>query len=312
MMPAKGYSTLIAIDLAGYTMNTISELIKRHESSLEELGRALHLLRKSPLAIVGIAIVSLYFIVLIFAPLIAPYGPEERVWKEPFQPPSKKHIFGTDDTGGDIFSRIIWGTRTTFRIIFAIETLTLLIGIILGCISGYYGGMVDDIIMRVTDAFFCIPGVILAMAMASFLGRSIEMMMLSLSLVSWPFYARFMRGQVLSVKGNQYVEAARSLGASDTRIISGHILPNAAGPLIVSVSLDVGGIALLAAGLSFLGFLHDPGVAEWGRMIAEGQRYAFVHPWMFVYPGLALLLFSLGWNLFGDALRDVLDPRMGR
>lgn len=165
--------------------------------------------------------------------------------------------------------------------------------------------------MRVTDAFFCIPGVILAMAMASLLGRSIEMMMLSLSLVSWPFYARFMRGQVLSVKENQYVESARSLGASDARIISNHILPNTVGPLIVSVSLDVGGIALLAAGLSFLRFLHDPGVAEWGRMIAEGQKFAFIYPWMFVCPGLVLLLFSLGWNLFGDAMQDLLDPRMG-
>jgi peptide/nickel transport system permease protein len=292
-------------------MNVFVKWKTENESFLKEIGFTIRLLRQSPLAVIGIGLVVVYFIMAILAPL-APYGPEERVWNDALQAPSSNHFMGVDESGGDVFSRIVWGTRVSIKIAAIILTVAIVVGVTLGSISGFFGGWVDEVIMRFTDVFLSIPGLILAMAFASIFGRSIENMMLAISLVWWPGYARYVRGQALSVKENQFIEAARSLGASNRRIMFRHLMPNTIAPIVVQATLDIGGVVLTAAALSFLGFGTPPGTAEWGRMVAEGQRYAFSHPWMFLFPGLALLFFALGWNLLGDALRDVMDPRLRR
>jgi peptide/nickel transport system permease protein len=285
---------------------------QENESMLKEIGFTIRLLRQSPLAVIGTVIVGLYLFAALFAPIITPYGAEERVWAEAYAAPSGRHLLGADESGGDVFSRIIWGARTSMYIAAIVLVIAIVVGVLLGSLSGFFGGWVDEVIMRFTDVFLSIPAIILAMAFASIFGRSLENMMLALSLIWWPTYARYVRGQALSVKETNFVEAARSLGASNRRLMYNHILPNTIAPIIVQTTLDIGGVVITAAALSFLGFGTPPGAAEWGRMVAEGQRYAFTQPWMFLFPGIALLLFSLGWNLLGDSLRDVLDPRLRR
>lgn len=255
-----------------------------------------------------------FFLTAIFAPYLAPYGAEERIRTEILQQPFKgwNHILGTDEDGGDIFSRIIWGARIDLSIALIVVASACLIGASIGATSGFLGGRIDEVVMRITDIFLAFPGLILAMAVAAALGRSLTNLTIALMIVWWPTYARLIRGQVLAEKERLYVEAAKASGAPRRRIIFNHVLPNSIYPILVQGTLDLGSVILTAAGLSFIGFGAGAGVAEWGLMIATGRNYLFNQPWVPVFPGLAILLSSLAFNLVGDGLRDVLDPRLRR
>jgi peptide/nickel transport system permease protein len=279
---------------------------------IRELKFTLYLLRQSPLVIAGFVLVGLFIGMAIFAPWVAPHGAEERFWDLPQQPPSWQFPFGTDTTGGDIYSRVIWGARLDLVIALTVVASAILIGSILGSVSGFLGRAFDEVLMRITDVFLAFPALILAMAVAAALGRNLTNLTLALIIVWWPTYARLIRGQVLAEKEKLYVDAARAVGAKPARIIMRHVLPNSIFPVIVQATLDLGGVILTAAGLSFIGFGAGAGVAEWGLMIADGRSYLFQSPWIATFPGLAILFSSLGLNLVGDGLRDVLDPRLRR
>ncbi|MFQ6085109.1 MAG: ABC transporter permease [Candidatus Bathyarchaeia archaeon] len=279
---------------------------------IREFRYSLHLLKQSPLAIAGLAIFTSVVLVAALAPWIAPYGPTERIWEARFLPPSWEHPFGTDNMGGDIFSRIIWAAQLDLKIMFVVVLTSAAIGCLLGAISGFAGGKVDEILMRVTDVFLAFPPLILAMAVAAALGRSMDNLMIALIIVWWPWYARLIRGQVLVERERPYVEAARAIGAAKSRIIFRHVLPNSIYPIIVEMTLDLGSVLLTAAGLSFIGFGAQPGIAEWGSMIAEGRNFMLNSPWLVFFPGLAILFTALSLNAFGDGLRDILDPRLRR
>jgi peptide/nickel transport system permease protein len=291
---------------------TLAEWREKNEATIKEWRYSIDLFKKSPLAVLGFVIVALFFFFAIFAPLLAPYGAEQRDWSAQSQAPSWTHLFGTDDTGGDVLSRVIYGSRISLLIGFAVVGASILIGTIVGAVSGYYGGKIDELMMRITDIFLAFPNLVLAMVICAALGRSLENVMLAVTVVWWPVYARLIRGQALSVREMKFIEAARSTGASDWRIIFKHLLPNTISPIIVQCTMDLGAVILTAAGLSFIGFGAKPGQAEWGRMISEGAQFMMNQPWMAVFPGLAIVIVCLGFNLFGDGLRDILDPRMRR
>jgi peptide/nickel transport system permease protein len=310
-------------------VKALDEFLKKHESRIKDLRFMAHLFRKSLLSMIGLILILILIFVALFAPFIASQHPayvqvstdqgttvtEER-WdinfNESLLPPSTEHFFGTDDYGRDIFSMVIYGSQTSFRICIIVVAISTLIGLILGGIAGYFGGIIDETLMRITDVFLAIPYLILAMAVAAALGRSIDHIMEAMIIVWWPTYARLIRGQVLSVREQQFVEAARSVGASNSRILFRHIFPNSFAPLLVEITLDLGAVLLVAAGLSFIGLGASPGTAEWGLMISSGRIHMF-HAWWYVtFPGLAILLVVLGFNLLGDGLRDVTDPKLRR
>ncbi|MHA2602071.1 MAG: ABC transporter permease [Candidatus Thorarchaeota archaeon SMTZ1-83] len=279
---------------------------------MKELRYSLYLIRRSPLVVVGLIIIVGYVFIALTVHMWAPYGPTERIWTETLAPPSPTHIWGTDQNGGDIFSMVMWATRIDLRIALLVVSVSLTIGALIGAAAGYFGGAVDEIVMRITDVFFAFPGLILAMAIVAALGeRNLDNIAIALMVVWWPTYARLIRGQVLIERERLYVEAARSVGASDFRILVSHILPNTIQPIIVQATLDLGGVLLTAAGLSFIGFGAEAGTAEWGLMIATGQTH-FVFYWLVFYPGMAILLCALAFNLVGDGVRDILDPKLRR
>jgi len=223
------------------------------------------------------------------------------------------HYWGTDESGGDMFSRIIWAAGVDLRVSLSVVFVALASGAVIGAASGYFGGALDEIVMRITDIFFAFPGLILAMAIVMALGtRNLDNIAYALMITWWPTYARLVRGQVLSEREKLYVEAARSVGASDTRILVSHIIPNTVQPLIVQATMDTGGVLLTAAGLSFIGFGSAAGTAEWGLMISTGQYYLLNYPWMAMIPGLAILFAALAFNLVGDGIRDIMDPKIRR
>ncbi len=223
------------------------------------------------------------------------------------------HIWGADESGGDIFSRIIWAAGVDLRVSVSVVLVALVSGAVIGASSGYFGGKLDELVMRITDIFFAFPGLILAMAIVMAIGiRNLDTISYALMITWWPTYARLVRGQVLSEREKLYVEAARSIGASDNRILLSHIIPNTFQPLIVQATMDTGGVLLTAAGLSFIGFGSAAGTAEWGLMISSGQYYLLNYPWMSMIPGLAILMAALAFNLVGDGIRDILDPKIRR
>ncbi|MFQ5833344.1 MAG: ABC transporter permease [Candidatus Thorarchaeota archaeon] len=279
---------------------------------MKELRYSLYLIRRSPLVIAGLIIIAGYIIIALTVQFWAPYGPTERIWTETLQPPSPDHIWGTNQSGGDIFSMVMWATQIDLRIAVTVVSVALIIGTLIGAAAGYFGGAVDEIVMRITDVFFAFPGLILAMAIVAALGeRNLDNIAIAMMVVWWPTYARLVRGQVLIERERLYVEAARSVGASDFRILISHILPNTVQPVIVQSTLDLGGVLLTAAGLSFIGFGAEAGTAEWGLMIAIGQDH-FTLYWLIFYPGMAILLCALAFNLVGDGVRDILDPKLRR
>jgi len=260
----------------------------------------------------GVFLLLCFASVAIFAPYIAPYDPLEIDVLNRLSPPNKIHPMGTDKLGRDIFSRVIYGTRLTFEAGFTIVAIALTVGGFLGAIVGFWGGWLDAIFMRVVDVFMIFPPLLLALAIAAALGPSLMHAMVAVSVAWWPWYTRLVRGQVMSVKENDYVEAARALGASRFRILFYHILPNCISPVLVLATLDLGSAILTTAGLGFIGLGAQPPTPEWGVMISSGRAYVTRAWWYCTFPGLALALTVLSFNLVGDGLRDFLDPRSRR
>jgi len=273
------------------------------------------ILFRNKLSVIGLSIILLLVFVAIFAPFLAPYPEQakgEPNLKERLQPPSWKHPFGTDHMGRDIFSRVIYGARTSLLIGFSVVSIALVIGLSLGLIAGYFGGKFDLLIMRVTDVFLAFPPLLLALLIASTLGRGLMNAILALAISWWPWYTRLARGMAISVKNRPYVEAAKAMGVADWKIMIRHILPNSVSPLIVQATMDIGSAILEAAALSFLGLGVQPPTPDWGLMISEGKNYFLNYWWYPVFPGLAIFVTVIAFNLLGDAIREVIDPRLRR
>jgi peptide/nickel transport system permease protein len=274
--------------------------------------RALRRFRKNALSVVGLVNIILFLVLAIAAPYIAPY-PEDARGKTNavmrLKPPSSEHLFGTDKIGRDIFSRTIMGTGLALRVGFVIILLASIIGVTIGAVSAYFGGWVDELLMRITDIFLTVPALILAIAVSAALGKGITNVMIGIALVWWPGFARLTRSLVLAKREEAFVEAARGMGARHGRIIFLHILPNILSPIIVKMSTDFGFAVLTAAALGFIGLGAQPPTPEWGAMINEGKEYFPERWWIATFPGLAIFLMVFGWNLLGDGLRDMLDSR---
>jgi peptide/nickel transport system permease protein len=270
------------------------------------------LLGSSPLITVGGAVAVLIVLVAVFAPLLAPFPADAGSATNPvaaLQAPSLHHLFGTDQVGRDVFSRVLYGARVSPLVALLVLVIACVVGIPLGVVAGYFGGVADEVIMRVTDIFLAFPSLLLSLAFAAVLPPSLTSLTIAIAITWWPWYTRLIRGQAASVAGRPYVESCRALGIPAWRILLRHVLPNSVTPLIVQVSLDVGGVILTASALSFLGLGAQDPTPDWGLMVAEGQNYFTTQWWLVTYPGLAILLTALAFNLLGDGLRDVLDPR---
>ena len=269
-------------------------------------------MRANPLITAGGAMVLIIVVVAIFAPLIAPYPGDAGYATHPldiFKPPSAKHLFGTDNVGRDIFSRVVFGARVSPLIALAVVAIASVVGVTVGLVAGFLGGIVDEVLMRITDVFLAVPALLLALAFASVLPKGTGSTILAITISWWPWYARLARGEAASVSRRRYVETGRVLGLSHTRLLTRHVLPNATTPVLVQASLDFGGVILTAAALSFLGLGAQDPTPEWGLMVNEGRSFFQTYWWVVTFPGLAILFSAVAFNLLGDGLRDRLDPR---
>ena len=286
--------------------------IERNQSTIRQMKLYIQTFRRNSSAVLGLGIVIVFLITAAIGPWVVPY-PEDAQGTIHLEikllPPSAAHWFGTDEVGDDVFTRVIIGARVSLQIGLIVTGIAVLIGVPLGLIAGLVGGWTDEVIMRFTDVFLCVPGLILAIAIVGALGPGIENAMLALSLVWWPGYVRLVQAKTLSLKNSIYVDAARSMGASNMRIVFVHILPNCSSPIVVKASMDMGLAILGAASLGFLGLGAQPPFPEWGAMISVGRNYLPDWWWYSFFPGLCIFLTVLGFNLMGDGLRDVLDPR---
>jgi len=265
-------------------------------------------LRKHPEVIVGAIVVLVWILLAVFAPLIAPFDPLEQHITDRLSPPNEVYRLGTDELGRDIFSRVLYGGRITLPAGFAVIIIDGIIGWLIGAVAGFLGGIWDEVMMRLTELFMAFPTIILAMAVTAALGPNIRNAVIALVIVRWPNYARLTRGLIIEAKGNEYVEAARGLGARNPYLLFKTLLPNSIAPVVVYGSLDIGNAILLFAGLSFLGLGPEPASPEWGRMISIGIDF-FDQWWMWLFPGLAIASLVMAFNFIGDGLRDMLDPR---
>lgn len=282
-------------------------LTRPHESLL---GPALRRLRANRAAMAGLAIVLLLMVAALAAPLLTRYDPLAPELANRLQPPGAAHWLGTDDLGRDILTRIIYGARVSLQVGIASVLVAVLLGVPLGAMAGYFGGIVDNLIMRGMDIMLAFPGILLAIAIVAVVGPSLHNAMLAIGIVSIPVYARVVRASVLSLKEKEFIDAARVAGAHHFRIILRHALPNSLSPLIVQATLGVATAILDAAALSFLGLGAQPPTPEWGAMLSQGRAFLRLAPWVTFFPGLAIMLLVMGLNLFGDGLRDALDPRL--
>ncbi len=276
-------------------------------------------------SLTGLVLVLFFAAVALFAPLLAPaqnprdpYRLPQSSYEVTPQPPSAQHLLGTTEQQYDLYYGVVWGTRLAFKIGITVTFFAFLIGLFFGAGAAYFGGKTDELIMRFTDIVFAVPSLVLAMVIAAMLGPDTRHMMIALTAVAWPSYARLVRGDVLSVKRRDFVTASKALGARGPRLLLRHILPNSIYPSVVVASLDIGYIVLTAASLSFLGLGAQPGTADWGQLIAMARNWVlgsggnpFAYWYTVVVPGGAIFLFVLGWNLLGDGFRDILDPRQG-
>lgn len=269
-------------------------------------------LRRNPLAVIGLLIVAVLLVMAAFAPLIATHDPIAQDLGQRLLPPlTDGHLMGTDEFGRDIFSRVVFGARITLYIVGLVALTAPLFGLIVGTVAGYFGGWVDQVLMRITDIFLAFPRLILALALVAVLGPGIENAVLAIALTAWPPYARVARAETLTVRNSDYIAAVRLQGAGAARIVWGHVMPMCVPSVIIRVTLDMAGVILTAAGLGFLGLGVQPPLPEWGQMISAGRKFLFDQWWVATMPGLAIFTVSLGFNLLGDGLRDVLDPRGG-
>lgn len=260
--------------------------------------------------VAGLVIVGLVALLAIVAPFIAPDDPTRVDALRRLAPPSADALLGTDNLGRDILSRLLWGARLSLGTAGLAALLILTIGVGLGMIAGFYGGILDDLLMRIVDVLLAFPALILALAIAGVLGPSITSVMVGIVTVAWADYARVMRGQVLAARERQYVEAARATGVRDLRILGRHLLPNVLPPILVLASLEMGGLILAISGLSFLGLGAQPPTPEWGAMLNDGRSFIGAAPQLMIYPGLAISIVVVGFNLLGDGLRDAFDPHL--
>jgi peptide/nickel transport system permease protein len=266
-------------------------------------------LARNPLTAAGLAVVLLLVLVAIFAPLIATFTPIAQDLTNALKPPSSTHWFGTDEYGRDIFSRLVYGSRITLYIIALVTIVVGPVGLAVGAISGYFGGWVDTVFMRITDIFISFPGLVLALAFVAALGPGLDHAIIAIALTSWPPIARLARAETLSLRKADFVAAAQLQGASPARIIVRHIVPMCLSSVIVRLTMNMAGVILTAAGLGFLGLGAQPPMPEWGAMISAGRRYMLECWWLVAMPGAAIMMVSFAFNLLGDGLRDVLDPR---
>ena len=280
----------------------------KKNSQLKEVWRRF---RKNKSAMVGLIILILFALCAIFADLIVPY--ERGIDQDGsvrLQGPSAEHWFGTDAFGRDTFARVVHGSRVSLSIGFAAVGISLILGGFLGAAAGYYGGRADNIIMRIMDVFTCVPGILLALAIVAALGSSMTNLLIAVTISSIPGFVRLVRSSILTVVENDFIEAARSYGAKDFRIITKYILPNAIGPIIVQATMGIAGMILSASGLSYMGMGIQPPRPEWGAMLSEAKDYMRTDPHLLLFPGFAILISALCFNLVGDGLRDALDPKL--
>ena len=271
-----------------------------------------HVISRDPLAMLSVAIILIFLLIAIFAPVLAPY-PEQGAGKSDpqslFLPPSREHPFGTDELGRDVLSRVMYGARPAFLVPLMVVLAAVAIGAPLGAIAGYKGGWVDEVIMRTTDLFLAFPSLLLAMAITAALGRGLQNAAIALIISWWPWYTRLVRGIAVSLRERPYVEAARSIGVRDSVIVMRHVLPNSISPILVQITVDMGTVILVAGGLAFIGLGTQPPAADWGLMISTGRTSILNQWWISMFPAVAIFVLILAFNLLGDVLRDIFDPR---
>ncbi|MGE7368906.1 ABC transporter permease [Neorhizobium sp. NPDC001467] len=290
-----------------------TETVTRPRSAiLSALAPIWEKLSREPVGLCGFFVLLVLLVFALFAPLIAPYDPAVQNLQAAFQPPSWSHLAGTDEFGRDIFSRLVYGARITISTILSVTLIVGPIGLIVGVVSGFVGGRTDAILMRFTDIVLSFPSLILALAFAAALGAGLGTAIVAISLTSWPAIARLARAEALIVRNTDYVAAARLYGASPMRLLFLYIAPMCIPSVVVRLTLNMAGIILTAASLGFLGLGAQPPAPEWGAMISSGRKFMLDHWWVAVMPGLAILITSLAFNLVGDTLRDLLDPRHAR
>lgn len=281
----------------------------RRQAHLGQLYRQWLAFKRNPMAVAGLAIVILLLLVAALAPVIAPFDPIAQALDKRLLPPSSTNWFGTDALGRDIFSRIVYGTRITLVIVLLVVVTVGPFGLLIGAVSGYFGGWVDRLLMRITDVFLAFPRLVLALAFVAALGPGIVNAIIAIAITTWPPYARVARAETMVIRNQDYIEAMRLQGASRARIIWKHVVPMCMPSLIVRTTFDMAGIILTAAGLGFLGLGAQPPMPEWGAMISAGREQIFDQWWVATFPGLAICVVALGFNLLGDGLRDVMDAR---
>lgn len=269
-------------------------------------------LRREPLGLTGVILLGLLVLIALFAPLLAPYSPNRQVLSDALMAPSWQHLAGTDEFGRDILSRLIWGARLTLRTVLSVSAIVGPIGLVIGVVAGYFGGWTDTILMRFTDIVLSFPSLVLALAFAAAIGPGLNTAIIAISLTSWPPIARLARAETLVIRNSDYVSAARVYGASNLRLIALYVTPMCIPSVVVRLTLNMAVITLTAASLGFLGLGAQPPAPEWGAMISAGRQYMIDYWWVAVMPGLAILLTSLSFNIVGDTLRDILDPRHER
>jgi peptide/nickel transport system permease protein len=267
-------------------------------------------LRKNRLAVFGLFLIALLVFTAVFADFIAPYGADEQDLLNRFSPPSFSHPFGADNLGRDIFSRVVYGSRISLTIGACASILSAVVGIVLGSLAGFYGGKLDNVFMRFIDVLMAIPSMLLALSIVAAFGSGMRNVIIAVAIAAVPAYARIVRASIMSIKGQEFVEAARCIGANDCRIILRHILPNCMAPIIVQFTMGVAKAILEAASLSFIGLGVQPPSAEWGAMLSVARPYIRNYWFVITFPGLAIMAIIFGLNLFGDGLRDALDPRL--
>jgi len=265
---------------------------------------------KSKTSFIGLCIIIILIVTALLAPVIATHSPTDQSIVDRYQTPSAEHYLGTDELGRDIFSRIVYGTRISIQIGIIAVGISMIVGVLLGATAGYFGKWVDQVIMRLIDILMAFPSILLAIALVAVLGPSLRNAMIAVGIVGVPQFARIVRAAVLSVKETEYIEAARAIGAKHGRIVFQHVLPNCVAPIIVQATLGIGTAILDAAGLSFLGLGAQPPTPEWGAMLSDGRSALQTAPWVIAFPGVAIFFVVLGFNLFGDGLRDALDPKL--
>lgn len=283
----------------------------RRQAKLGAIYQGWRIFSRNKLAMLGLVILIGLLVTAAFAPWLSPQDPYAQNLANRLKPPSADHWLGTDSLGRDILSRIIWGSRTTLFIVGTVAMVAPVIGLFVGTVAGFAGGWVDQVLMRLTDIFLAFPKLILAVAFVAALGPGIGNAVLALAITSWPPYARLARAETLTIRNADFIAAARLQGASRWRLLIGHIWPLCISSMIVRVALDMAGIILSAAGLGFLGLGAQPPLAEWGAMISDGRTYILDFWWVAAMPGVAIFIVSLAFNLLGDGLRDVLDPKRG-